>query len=178
MGLLGKMRRVFCLLFSILFVLSCKRGKEGKEDVSLPDAITLNFQMEESFSGERLYRLFAEKAVFDEDKGVIQVSRVRIFFFSEGKIISSLTADEGRVFIRSSDLVAEGMVRIATEDSIYIMTDSILWNNRTQTIETDARVKIISPSAEIEGEGLVSDASLSNIRIKSRVKGESSNRFK
>jgi LPS export ABC transporter protein LptC len=178
MGLLGKMRRVLCLLFSILFVLSCKRGKEGKEEVSLPDAITLNFQMEESFSGERLYQLFAERGVLNEEKGIIQVSRVRIFFFSGGRIVSSLTADEGRVFIRTSDLVAEGMVRIATEDSIYIMTDSISWNNRTQTIETDARVKIISPSAEIEGEGLISDASLSNIRIKSRVKGESSNRFK
>uniref|UniRef100_A0A7C3UZT1 LPS export ABC transporter periplasmic protein LptC n=1 Tax=candidate division WOR-3 bacterium TaxID=2052148 RepID=A0A7C3UZT1_UNCW3 len=178
MGLLGEMRRVLCLLFSILFVLCCKRGKEGKQEVSLPDAITLNFQMEESFSGERLYRLFAEKAVFYEEEGVIQVSGVRIFFFSEGKIVSSLTTDEGRVFIRTSDLVARGMVRIATEDSIYLMTDSLSWNNRRQRIETDAWVKIISPSAEIEGEGLVSDASLSKITIKSRVKGESSNGFK
>lgn len=134
--------------------------------------------MEESVSGSKLYRIYAQKALLYEDKGEIEVIEPRVYFFTNWQITSYLTAREGKVFTKTSDLVAKGGVMVATEDSIYLFTDSLVWNNSAQKIETDAPILIKSPRAVIEGEGLVSDAGLAKIIIKSEIKGKSDYEFK
>ncbi len=170
--------RIF-LLISLLFGIGCQKKEEkAKEARTTPSQITLHFEMDESVSGKRLYRLYAASALLYEEARIIEVTLPKIYFFSEGKVNSILSAQAGRVFLKTSDLLAKGEVTVATMDSTYLFTDSLVWNNKDQKIETDAWVRITSPKAKIEGQGLVADASLSKITIKSEVKGTADYEFK
>ncbi len=177
MDLLGEVMRRFSLLLPILF-LFCQKSSAPKEEKTPPSQITFSLEMEESISGERLYRIYAEKSLLYEEKGEIAVIEPRVYFFTDGRVTSRLTAREGRVWLKSSNLLAKGEVVVATEDSTYLFTDSLIWNNSEQRIETDARVKIKNRSSVLEGEGLIADANLSQITIKSPIEGKSDYEFK
>ncbi len=164
---MGLLSFALCLLSFI----TCEKGKrEG--GIPVPDQETFAFELEESVSGERLYRVSAKKAYLYEARGLIEVFGVKVFFFSDGRVGSILTCSSGKVFIKSSNLLAKGDVVVRTSDSISLWTDSLAWDNEERMIETDAFVKIATPRVEISGVGLVSDAELKRIRIKSDVSGK------
>lgn len=149
----------------------------------LPSQIVTNFTLFESASGQRLYRLFATKAyVYEEGNNAeaqkIVVNQPHILFYDEdGSVYSTLDAKKGVVYTQSSDLVAQDSVVVQTSDGTVLQTDSLVWNNRERIITTDAWVKIENRQGVIEGKGLISDAALKRIEIKSSVTGKSSYEF-
>ncbi len=168
----------FTLLTISLIFLVCQKKEPNLSASPPPSSITLSFEMDESFSGKRLYRITARQAIFYEEKGLICVTEPVVYFFDEGKINSILTARKGEVFTKTSDLIASGEVQLITSDSTYLFTDSLVWNNSKQMIETDALVRIESKKAKMEGQGLLADAALAKITIKSEIKGSSPYQFK
>jgi LPS export ABC transporter protein LptC len=122
--------------------------------------------------------LFAEKAYVYDDPQKITVSKPFIIFYDENGLISStLNAQRGRVNNQTSDLFAQDSVLVQTSDSTILQTDSLVWNNQSQIIQTDAWVKIQTKQGLIEGQGLISDAALKKIEIKSSVTGKSTYEF-
>ena len=168
-------RKVVLLLFLLL---SCEEKGGVKPIPPLPSEIVEDFQITETERGEKIYFLRADKAYLYKSLHRIEVEEPRITFFdSKGEVYSILISRKGRIDTRTSNLLAKGEVMVKTRDSTILHTDSLLWDQRRRIIITDSWVKIESPKAVMEGEGLVSDASLERIEIK-KVKGTSPYRFK
>jgi len=171
----------WCLMLgagALLLGVVCREDKVESEELILPDQVVEGFTMHESSSGERLYTLEADTAHVYDDLGYVEVVRPHVTFYDEhGKVHALLEADEGTIRSQSSDLVARGNLVVRTADSTLLYTDSLVWNNSTRLVRTDAPVHIETPTGEIDGVGLTSDAGLSRIEIMSEVRGESEFRF-
>jgi len=161
-----------------LLCISCPSNNKKSSTEQLPSQVITNFTLFESATGLKLYRLNAEKAFIYEDVEKITVNKLYIIFYNEhGQVSSTLNALRGRVNTQTSDLFAQDSVIVQTSDSTILHTDSLIWNNRNRTITTDAWVKIESRQGLIEGQGLISDAELKRIEIKSSVTGKSKYEF-
>lgn len=156
-----------------LLSVSCEdRSSIGSAD-RLPDQVINRFQLEETRDGSPVFLLAAERAVVYEDGVRVEVFAPRVTFFDEERRpYSVLTADSGTIFRNAEELVARGRVRIVTAESTRLVTDSLVWSNRSRRVHTDAAVVIETRHGRIEGQGLVSDASLERVEIKSEVSGE------
>lgn len=166
------------LLWSVILFSTCQKPEPKANLESIPAQIVEGFKLTESISGKKLYELQAVQACLYESLNKIEVSEPKIIFFdNEGKQFSILFARAGSVNNKTSDLVARNEVIVRTQDSTYLYTDSLVWLNNRQIVTTDAWVKIKSPQGDIEGQGLIADAGLTKIEIKSAVKGKSNYQF-
>lgn len=162
----------------LLCIVSCPSNNRPAPSETLPSQIVTDFRLYESTSGKKLYRLYAEKAYVYDEPQKITVSKPFIIFYDENGIITStLNAQRGMVNSQTSDLFAQDSVLVQTSDSTILRTDSLVWNNKSQIILTDAWVKIQTKQGLIEGQGLISDAALKKIEIKSSVTGKSHYEF-
>jgi LPS export ABC transporter protein LptC len=169
---------LICIIFFLILSASCRESEPKASSENIPSQIVEGFRLTESVSGKKLYQLQAVKAYLYESLNKIEVTEPKIIFFDEaGKEFSTLVAHSGSVNNKSSDLIARNEVIVQTQDSTYLYTDSLVWLNNRQIVTTDAWVKINSKQGNIEGQGLISDAGLKKIEIKSAVKGKSNYQF-
>ena len=111
-------------------------------------------------------------AVYTDREYTLMDDSVHVDFYNlNQEHTSELTARRGRVNDRTKDFAAYDQVVVTSDSGSVLKTDSLFWNSRTQKIETDAFVEIISPHEHIRGHGLVSDQSLKDYRI-FKVTGE------
>jgi len=166
-------------LFISILLLSCEeKVKELNSTPTLPSEVVEDFRLDETEQGKKVYTLKAEKAYLYKSLHRIDVREPRITFFDEkGKVFSILTSKKGRIDTRTYDLLAKGDVVVKTRDSTTLYTDSLIWDQRKRIITTQAWVRVKSPTSTLEGEGLVSDASLQKIEI-THIRGESPYKFK
>jgi LPS export ABC transporter protein LptC len=179
---LMKSKRLTALAFGFISILllfvNCPSNNKVPNTETLPSQIVTNFKLFESTTGQKQYSLTAEKAyVYDESQKIVVTKPYIVFYNESGNVSSTLVALRGRVNSRNSDLLAQDSVVVRTSDSTILYTDSLVWNNTDRTILTDAWVKIQSKQGLIEGQGLISDAQLKKIEIKSSVTGKSKYEF-
>ncbi len=111
-------------------------------------------------------------AVFTDKEYTLLDDSVHVDFFNLNREhTSELTAQRARVNDRTKDFAAYDKVVVVSDSGSVLKTDSLFWNSRTQKIETDAFVEIISPTEHIRGHGLISNQNLTDYRI-FRVTGE------
>lgn len=165
-------------VYVLIIFISCRESEPKPGAENIPSQIVEGFRLTESVSGKKLYQLQAVKAYLYESSNKIDVTEPKIIFFDDrGKEFSNLVARSGSINNKSSDLIARNEVIVQTQDSTYLYTDSLVWLNSRQIITTDAWVTINSKQGNIEGQGLISDAGLKKIEIKSAVKGKSNYQF-
>lgn len=168
--------KVLCL--SLLLLIGCKEEERRFESYKLPNQVVRDFELDESVSGRRLYRLSARQATVWENESRIDVETLEVIFYGDdGQPYSRLVADAGTVWIRSEDLVARGHVYVITGDSMILRTDSLAWSNSRRAIHTQAGIVIETAQGQIAGTGLVADAQLNKIEILSEVRGSSDYEF-
>jgi LPS export ABC transporter protein LptC len=144
----------------------------------VPNQIIDEFRLTETINGRVFYDLNAERAYVFEDSQRIEVTRPQVRFYDEQHNLTSvLTAEAGSVNSKTSDLVARTRVRVANQDSTVLETDSLVWRNRDQLVITDAEVNMRSPSGDVRGIGLVSDAGLKRIEIRQTVSATTNYEF-
>jgi len=169
---------VFYLWFFIFNFNSCKSKPAVTSSETMPSQIVTDFSLFESMTGQKLYRLNAKKAIiFDDNQKITLIEPFIIFYNEDGSVSSTLIAKRGLVNLQTSDLFAQDSVLVQTSDSTILRTDSLVWNNRTRIITTDAWVKIETKKGQIDGQGLISDAALKKIEIQSSVTGKSTYEF-
>lgn len=163
----------------LCLIVGCEeKGGESGSTSTLPSEVVENFSITETEEGKRVYALEAEKAYHYKSLNKIDVTEPRITFFDDrGEVFSTLNARKGRIDKKTYSLLAKGDVVVRTRDSTILYTDSLFWDQNRKVITTKGWVKIESPDATLEGEGLVSDASLQRIEI-THIKGRSPYRFK
>lgn len=167
------MGKIIKYLLLILIILFCEKKREGiVEKKRFPSQITTNFELLESASGKRLFKLFAKKALlFDEEK-LIYIYKPIVYFFEEGEISTILECDSGIVDQKNYNLFGFGSIVVRSKDSTYLFCDSLRWDNKKQMILTNSFVRLKNESGEIEGIGLESDAGLSKVKILKEVSGK------
>lgn len=161
-----------------LIAAGCRGEPPVEPGGELPNQVIEMFALHETNSAGQLYMLEAETAYVHDSDQRVEVVRPQVTFYNEeGGVHSVLIADRGTIQSRTEDLVARGNVTVRTEDGTLLRTDSLVWSNGPRIVHTDAPVDISSRDGEIHGQGLVSDAGLSRIQIKSEVRGTSSYDF-
>ncbi len=166
------------LYLSLLLLVGCKEEEGRFESYKLPNQVVRDFELDESVSGRRLYRLSARLATVWENESRIDVETLEVIFYGDDEQpYSRLVADAGTVWIRNEDLVARGHVCVITGDSMILRTDSLAWSNSRRLIHTQAGIVMETSQGQIAGTGLVADAQLNKIEILSEVYGSSNYEF-
>lgn len=94
-------------------------------------------------------------------------SSVRVDFFDkENKHSSVLTSRRAFINDNTKNMTAYDSVRIASDSGTVVITDSLLWDNQTHEIRSDAFVRITERNGRItNGRGFVSDQDMTNYHI-------------
>jgi LPS export ABC transporter protein LptC len=166
----GGWRLLFLAL--VLVFAACPRRAGTEPQETLPDQVISDFRLVETNAGNPVFELVAERATVYEQMGRVDVLAPRVTFFDENRSpYSTITADSGTIFRKVEDLIARGHVRVETSEGTRLLTDSLVWSNRQRRVQTDAAVVFETPSGRIEGQGLVSDAGLEKVEVRSEVRG-------
>jgi len=94
------------------------------------------------------------------------------FFDSLGLVTSTLVSDSGIVREDSRRLEVWGNVKVVSNNGVTLEADSLYWDQERDSVTTESFVRITHSGNVQTGYGLQSDNSLTNFRIKRRVKGE------
>ncbi|MBM4171171.1 MAG: LPS export ABC transporter periplasmic protein LptC [Ignavibacteria bacterium] len=163
--------KLFFLFLSIIFFISCT---EDKIQPQLQNQVgTEELPSHESWSSKITFTEFGKlKAVLFSNhlkkydiKRATYLEGVKINFYSDQKIVSTLTSKRGRVDDVTQDMYAIDSVVAVNDSGTVLTTSELKWRNNDEKIITDKFVKIVSTKEIIEGYGLESDQQLRNYVI-------------
>lgn len=160
-------RSTFCVL-SVLSVLSCEEsGVRPTSTVTAPDSAD---QVLEGFShyvtneGIRRSRVEADTAFFYEPTQITELRRVKVVFFDlKGAEGSTLTAQRGTYRWQDGSMEATGNVVVVSPDGRRLSTESLRYDNATNTIMTDKPFSFERGAEHLEGNSFRSDPDFRNI---------------
>jgi LPS export ABC transporter protein LptC len=136
---------------------------------NLPVVEAYNFETLYTDSGEVRFFLKAPKLLQFEDEGVTYVEFPQgielIRYDKNQNIISSITADYAKNFVREEKWEAKNNVVATNAQGDTLKTEHLIWEEKTERIHTKEFVRIIRPDQIITGIGFESDQSLQNWRI-------------
>ncbi len=96
-------------------------------------------------------------------RGLVQAD----FFNDEGEHISQLTSDSAHIDHKTNNLHAYGNVKVISDDSVKLFSNSILWDNHYKLITSHDSVMFTSSNQDtMHGVGFESDMDLSKWKIK------------
>lgn len=87
-------------------------------------------------------------------------------FDEHQKVISSITADYAKQFVKEKKWEAKNNVVVTNERGDSLKTEVLTWEEKTEKIYTEEFVKIIRDNQVITGVGLTSDQNMLNWKIK------------
>ena len=160
---------------TFIFLLASCGSKEVKPSAvsnatadELPTQTSQHTRM--SFSGEGKVRAVLNAIgvrVFEQKRHTLLDSSVHVDFFgSDGNHSSVLTSHRAFIDDNTKNMTAYDSVRILSDSGTLVQTDSLLWNNTTQKLHSDAFVRISEKSGRItRGRGFESDQDLINYKI-------------
>lgn len=152
----------------------------GKNDIAkiqafstpenLPIQEATNFETLSTDSGQVRYSMKAPKLLRYETDGQ------SYFEFPEGinivkydankKITSTLSADYAKQFLKDNRWEAKNNVILTNIQGDSLKTEHLIWDEKSEKIETEEFVKIIRKDQVITGIGLTSDQDMLNWKIK------------
>lgn len=172
-------RSIAALIFgAAIFFYACDNDLEKIKAFSstenLPILEAYNFETLFTDSGQIRYSVKTEKLLRFENEGnafhefpdgveIVQ-------FDSKGRIVSSLTADYAKQFIKEEKWVAKNNVVATNEKGDTLKTEHLIWEEKTEKIYTDEFVEIVREDGIYTGIGLTADEALQKWRIK-KLKG-------
>ncbi len=155
--------------------MGCNREKsmEGNFGTSgpMPDQILTSFEITETSTGRKQWKMKADTAYVFESKDMIETRAMVITFFDEnGDVKSILHAERGRINRKTEDMDAIGNVVLTSKDGTKLETQSLFWNSQTRQIVTQDSVKIIRENDELSGWGFSGDPDLGTFKIEKGMK--------
>ena len=141
---------------------------EKSEKRAIPDQETFGFDVILSEGGKIFARVTANHMVFYKEDGMYLLSgdvKTEIFN-TEGRQTSVIHSDSAEVNRDGSRLAARKNVSAKSDSGIVMQTDVLYWSNISREIFTDTFVTIYSANDTLYGIGFVSNANLTNWKIK------------
>ncbi len=167
------MKKIFIiLLFVSVFVFACSDDKIKPklinigEEQSVPTQESWDSKIVFSENGDLKAILYSDHISVFEDKKFTLLDGVKIDFFdNDGKHTSVLTSKSGKVEDDTQNMYAIDSVVAVSDSGRTLLTDELIWINKTKKIKTDKFVTILDKEEKIEGYGFESDQSLENYVI-------------
>lgn len=165
------------VLFSgtaILFYACENNNLEEIKAISAPNELPVmeaeNFETTYTDSGIVRFTLKAPKLLrFENDGKTFSEFPVGVEikqFDAEKNIVSSITADYAKEFLKEEKWEAKNNVIVTNAEGDTLKTDYLIWDRKNGKIFTEEFVKIISEDKVITGTGLVSDQEMKDWEIK------------
>ncbi|OGF97630.1 MAG: LPS export ABC transporter periplasmic protein LptC [Candidatus Glassbacteria bacterium RBG_16_58_8] len=141
--------------------------RPGETGDRSPDQVIEGFAMIITDQGVKKSRFRARRAMIFQDEGMVESEDVHVEFFrSNGEHYSTITADRGVLYTKTKDMDAYRNVVVVSHDNIRLETESLHWDEDQDLITTDDPVTLIQGGKRIQGIGLVSDLSLTDVKIR------------
>jgi LPS export ABC transporter protein LptC len=142
----------------------------GAKPVTTVQAIDSADQVLEGFShwvtkdGIRRSEVQADTAFFYESTQVTQLRNVRVVFYDlSGKESSTLTARTGTYRWQDGSMQANGKVVVISPDGRKLQTDTLKYDNATNTISTNTHFIMDRGTDHLEGKSFRSDPDFKNV---------------
>ncbi len=179
---MGKRISTLFLIFFVISINNCSNKKNSeqistnieKRIKSLPDSEIYDFVYKYTSNGRLKWELFSEKAEIFKKQNIIKVNGVHLSFYNaKGEVDTGLDAKYGVVDNNKKIMTAVSNVVLRTAGGSVLYTDILNWDDNSQKLFTDSKVKIIRENGDIiKGTGLEADNRLEKIIIKHRVRGK------
>jgi LPS export ABC transporter protein LptC len=167
---------IFSFLFGCLLFIGCDEGPKVMPSTAnvpisgadKPGQVSYNTSMNFSASGILRAILHAGRVETFETKHYTWLdSSVRVDFYNkEGLHSSVLTSQTAKVNTTNNNMTAYGHVHIVSDSGTTVDTDSLEWDNKSQTIHSDAPVHIVEKDGRVtDGIGFESDQNLEHYHI-------------
>ncbi|HHP7238224.1 hypothetical protein [Longibacter sp.] len=91
--------------------------------------------------------------------------RVVAYVFEEGDSSAVITAERMLYFAEEGRFEAFGDVEVYTVDRKRLSTEQLTWNQNTRKLRTRRFVRIVTPTEDVQGNGLVADENLDTYQI-------------
>lgn len=157
----------FCLL-SLGGVGACKNNKVRKTEQvpQIPEQAIEKFTVTETEGGKPHWVLDATSAriLEKEKRALLQAPHIK--FFQNGKYVSNLTADHGRINTENYDIWGDGKCVLDTAKGEHLETTNLYYKSDIKKIMTREKVKLVRPNEIIYGQGLEATPDLESITIK------------
>ena len=171
-------RAVVIALFIVVFLFlgfACESKKT--EEIELPISSFPDQQLDSStiiftVKGEKEAVLWAETLNKYLKQKLTKAYNLNVQFEGnppEGKGV--LVADSGYVSDKSDLIQIFGNVELETERGTKLCTTDLYWNTKSNTIYSDAHVRITRGSDWLEGDGFRTDIGFKNFTILKNIKG-------
>ena len=167
-----RMARRLCLsVFSVLSVVSVVSCEDpGARPTTTVQATDTADQVLEGFShwvtkdGIRRSQVQADTAYFYESSQVTQLRNVRVVFFDlNGTESSTLTSKTGTYRWQDGSMQANGKVVVVAPDGRRLQTDTLKYDNATNTIFSNTPFVMDSGGSVIKGNSFRSDPDFKNV---------------
>ena len=159
------------MLVLSVFVMGC--NSSGDIKYNLPDAEDFNENeigmpvITITRENIPLIKATSDKLIKNETSNAVLRGNVRADFFDdEGFHISQLTSDSAHIDQKTNNLHAYGNVKVVSDDSVKLFSNSILWDNHYKLITSNDSVLFTSPTVTMYGVGFDSDMDLTNWKVK------------
>ena len=142
----------------------------AEPDPDRPDRSMTDFEITETNTGRRAWRLHAEKAdQFFEEKQT-RLTGVRLVFFEEdGTVRSTMTSDHGIILDSSREMTAAGNVRVISSAGDTLDTEKLHYLEGKGKIWGPGFVRLAQQDRVLTGEEFHSNPDLTNYEIKRDV---------
>ena len=167
-----RMARRLCLsVFSVVSVVSVVSCEDpGARPTTTVQATDTADQVLEGFShwvtkdGIRRSQVQADTAYFYESSQVTQLRNVRVVFFDlNGTESSTLTSKTGTYRWQDGSMQANGKVVVVAPDGRRLQTDTLKYDNATNTIFSNTPFVMDSGGSVIKGNSFRSDPDFKNV---------------
>ena len=159
-------------LISFIFFISCHSSEDI--DYDIPSVAEFN---ENEIGSPRItitrenvpiVRAISEILIKNESSNAVLRGSVKADFFDEEGIhTSQLTSDSAHINQKTNNLHAYGNVRVISDDSVKLFSNSILWDNHYKLIISHDSVMFTSSNNDtMYGVGFESDMDLTKWKIK------------
>jgi len=157
----------FLLPAALLGGVACINPGEGEtvdESVRVPDQVVSDYIIQQMKDNALEWELHSAKASIYNKENTAYIEVVKLYFYKEGKVSSTLTSDRGEVNTQTNDMIAKGHVVIHTDDGSILHTDRLTWDNKEKKIHSDDEVWMMRGKTLIHGYGFESDPELKTFR--------------
>ncbi|MCD4812252.1 LPS export ABC transporter periplasmic protein LptC [bacterium] len=115
------------------------------------------------------WEFVARSAQIFEKINLAKAQDVKVVYWRQEKIMSTLTAERGVIETGTNNMRAEKNVVMVSHEGIRLYTDQLYWDHEHEKIYTDLPVRVVRETSVLTGVGLRSDSELKHIEVLSDV---------
>lgn len=111
----------------------------------------------EAVDGVQTWEITSKGARYSTATGLLQFNDVEAAYFQKGERAYDVSGKEGRYDSKQEIIYLTGDVAGRSADGYTLKTESLKYNLKTETAETEDRVEIRGDGLEIDGVGMLAD---------------------